>query len=131
VLPVLPAAAVALPVQLPASTAVVSAPSRPVDDDTPRILPAGASPPRALAGLAVTTADYPRAALASRMEGTVIVKVTVHIDGHVELVRFLKSDPNFNDAVLGILKRLRYAPVVFEGRRIAVYQNLKFPFTLN
>lgn len=127
----IPAVAVALPVTLPTPTVVVPEPGRPVDDDTPRVLPAGASPPRALAGLGVTTADYPRAALASRTEGTVVVKVIVHIDGHVELVRFLQSDPNFNDAVVGILKRLRYAPVVFEGRRIAVYQNLKFPFTLN
>lgn len=123
-------ATVVLPV-LPAPLVPVAAPDHPIDDDTPRVLPAGASPPRALGGLAVTTADYPRAALASRMEGTVIVKVIVHIDGHVELVKFLQSDPNFNDAVLGILKRLRYAPVMFEGRRIAVYQNLKFPFTLN
>lgn len=129
--PIPAVAPVALPVQLPAPTMPVAEPGRPVDDDTPRVLPAGAAPPRALAGLGVTTADYPRAALASRTEGTVIVKVIVHIDGHVELVRFLQSDPNFNDAVLGILKRLRYAPVVFEGRRIAVYQNLKFPFTLN
>ncbi|TNF26749.1 MAG: energy transducer TonB, partial [Deltaproteobacteria bacterium] len=103
-------------------------PVEPPAPPPPVILPAGATRPEVIGSL-VTEADYPRAALAARLEGTVIVKVAVQVDGSVKLVKFLKRDPNFDDAVLSILKRLRFKPAIYNGKPIAVYQNLKFPFT--
>ena len=51
-------------------------------------------------------------------------------DGRVELVKFIKSDPHFDSAVLAYLKKLRYKPAIYNGQAIAVYKNIKIPFTL-
>lgn len=105
-------------------------PPEPPAPPPPVVLPAGASAPEPLTAL-VTEDDYPRAARAARIEGTVIVKVAVLANGSVELVKFIKRDANFDDAVLAILKRLRFKPALYNGHAIAVYQNLKFPFTMD
>lgn len=108
---------------------VPDAPPAPPAPPPPVILPAGAQAPEVIGSL-VSADDYPRTALSARLEGTVIVKVAVQVDGTVRLVKFLKRDANFDDAVLAILKRLRFKPAVYNGKPIAVYQNLKFPFTI-
>ncbi len=96
----------------------------------PVLLPAGATKPLALNVVQVTSAAYPRAARAAEIEGEVIVKIVVKADGTVELVKFVKSDPNFDDAVREILKNLKYKPAMYNGRAIAVYQNLRLPFEI-
>lgn len=81
-------------------------------------------------GSAITEADYPTAAREAKIEGEVIVKVIIQVDGTVTFVKFHKSDPNFDEAVRTLLQRQRYHPAVLDGKPIAVYQNLRFPFSL-
>lgn len=94
------------------------------------ILPPGATPAAPI-GVLITADDYPRGMRSAGIEGTVIVKVIIQVDGSVDIVKFIKSDPNFDDAVKTILKRVRYRPAVYNGQPIAVYQNIRFPFTID
>lgn len=94
----------------------------------PVILPGGATPPVRLNPGVVP--EYPEAARALNAVGEVIVKVVVRADGSVELVRMLKSDAMFDAAVRAVLPKLRYKPAIYNGQAIAVYQNIRFPFSL-
>jgi outer membrane biosynthesis protein TonB len=67
-------------------------------------------------------------ALAAGFEGEVAVKVVVKVDGSVEVVKFIKRDPNFDGAVTDFLKTLRCRAAVYNGNTIAVFKNLRFPF---
>jgi protein TonB len=94
----------------------------------PVVLPAGAKAPQRLDP--DDKPEYPAGARSARIEGEVIVKVVVKVDGSVELVKFVKSAPPFDDAVRAFLPKMRYRPAIYDGRPIAVYQNIRFPFTL-
>ena len=92
----------------------------------PVVLPAGASEPERLNSS--SEPEFPRLALASGLEGEVIAKVVVFADGHVELVRLLKSDANFDDAVRAFLPTMRFRPAMYNGQPISVYRTIRFPF---
>lgn len=93
------------------------------------ILPAGAQRPEPVEPS--IKPEYPEIARAAKFEGEVMVKVIVHLDGHLEVVRVLKSDPNFDAVVIEFLKTVRYRPAMYDGKPIAVFQNLRFPFRLH
>ncbi|MCK6570875.1 energy transducer TonB [Myxococcota bacterium] len=105
-----------------------SAPAAPAPEK-PVILPPGATAPEPVDPKARPA--YPPAALEARFEGEVVVKVIVHVDGHVEVMKVIKSDPNFDAAVLAFLKTYAMKPAMYNGKPIAVYRNLRFPFTLD
>jgi protein TonB len=97
--------------------------------DAPVVLPPGATPAEPVDSNAKP--EYPRAAIEARFTGEVVVKVIVHTDGHVEVVKIVKSDPNFDATVLAFLKTYRMKPAVYNGKPIAVFRNLRFPFRLD
>jgi TonB family protein len=63
---------------------------------------------------------YTREALVAGVEGTMVVKCTITVEGTVERCRVLKGVPHMNDAVVEALSSRRYTPVLFEGKRTAV-----------
>ena len=97
--------------------------------EAPVVLPPGATPAEPVDANAKP--EYPRAAIEARFTGEVVVKVIVHVDGHVEVVKVVKSDPNFDATVLAFLKTYRMRPAVYNGKPIAVFRNLRFPFKLD
>lgn len=92
----------------------------------PVVLPPGAIEPDCTNGVGQPV--YPPMALAAGFEGEVAVKVVVKVDGSVEVVKFIKRDPNFDGAVTDFLKTLRCRAAVYNGNTIAVFKNLRFPF---
>lgn len=90
------------------------------------VLPPGATEPDCTSGVGQPV--YPPLALAAGFEGEVSVKVIVKVDGSVELVKFIKRDPNFDGAVTDFLRTLRCRAAVYNGSSIAVFKNLRFPF---
>jgi TonB family protein len=90
------------------------------------VLPPGATEPDCTSGVGQPV--YPPMALAAGFEGEVSVKVVVKVDGSVEVVKFIKRDPNFDGAVTDFLKTLRCRAAVYNGSNIAVFKNLRFPF---
>ena len=64
--------------------------------------------------------SYTREALEARVEGTMIVRCTITVEGRVEKCQVLKSLPFLEQAVLENLYSSRYKPVTFQGKPVAV-----------
>jgi serine/threonine-protein kinase len=64
--------------------------------------------------------SYTSQALEARVEGTMIVRCTITIDGHVERCAVLKTLPFLEKEVLESLYSSRYAPVTYQGKPVAV-----------
>jgi protein TonB len=88
----------------------------------------GMTRPRLIAGEAEPT--YTREALAAKVEGTVMVRCTLTVDGTLTGCRILKGLPFLEGAVTSTLARQRYTPVMFQGRPQSVYYTLTFRFRL-
>jgi protein TonB len=117
------------PASLPGGpVAVVEAPPPPPPPPVAVVLPPGATPAKRLNP--EVTPDYPRGPREAGIEGEVIVKLIVHTDGHAELVKIVRSDSNFDEAVRVFIPKLRYSPAVYEGRALAVFVNMRIPFKL-
>jgi eukaryotic-like serine/threonine-protein kinase len=64
--------------------------------------------------------SYTHEALEARIEGTMIVRCTITIDGHVERCVPLKTLPFLEQAVLESLYSSRYSPVTYQGKPVSV-----------
>lgn len=76
---------------------------------------------------------YPRQAEAIRYNKTVSVEARflVDLNGNVEDIKILKSHSKlgFDREVIAALKRWKFRPIQYNGRRIKVYFNKEFIFT--
>lgn len=74
---------------------------------------------------------YPEEAKQSGLEGTVMVKVLVGIDGTVESVTVLEaSDPIFEGAALDAATRCQFKPAKLEGQATRSYVAIPYHFKL-
>ena len=64
--------------------------------------------------------SYSREALEAHIEGTMIVKCSITVEGRVERCTVLKTLPFLEEAVLENLYTSHYAPVTFQGKPVAV-----------
>ncbi len=129
----------AAPVPVPAGQAAAAAPVPVRPAATAAATPVAATPPSVAApvqngdvvpfGEGMTRprlispgkpVSYSREALEARVEGTMIVKCTITIEGTVERCSVLKTLPFLEDAVLESLYSSRYAPVTYQGKPVAV-----------
>jgi protein TonB len=64
--------------------------------------------------------DYPRRAIAARMEGWVQLQFTVAPSGAVSDVVVIDADPKgvFDDAAMKAVSRWKYAPKILDGRAV-------------
>jgi periplasmic protein TonB len=70
--------------------------------------------------LAKTDPTYTREALAASVQGLMLVKCTITLQGALESCRIVKSLPHMDAAVLAALTKWRYTPVTYQGRAVAV-----------
>lgn len=63
---------------------------------------------------------YTREALAAQVEGTLLLKCVITIDGKLENCRVIKPLPHMSQAVLDAVSTWRYKPVHYQGRPVAV-----------
>jgi len=59
---------------------------------------------------------YPALAIASQMQGIVILEAIVDEEGRVESVRVLRSPGVFDNAAVEAVRQWRYSPVILNGR---------------
>ena len=71
------------------------------------------SRPRKLSG---RDPEYSREALAAGVEGMMIVRCVIELDGKLEDCKVIKTLPYMEAAVLSALATHRYSPVMFQGR---------------
>jgi protein TonB len=66
------------------------------------------------------TPQYTREALEAHVQGLMIVKCVITIEGKVEKCRIIKPLPHMEQSVLDALYAQRYKPVTFQGRAVQV-----------
>ncbi len=79
-----------------------------------------------------TDPDYPRQAEVIRYNKTVAVEVRflVDLEGNVENIKILKSHEKFgfDKEVISAVKKWKFKPIIYNGRKIKVYFNKEFVF---
>jgi protein TonB len=76
--------------------------------------------------------EYPESARKARLEGDVVVRVLVAVDGTVEEAEVLRSsDPAFDRAALLAAGRLQFTPASLEGEDVRSVVAVPFAFRLN
>jgi protein TonB len=75
------------------------------------------TPPRLVAGPDI---QYTREAIDGEVEGLMIVRCVVTVDGVVHGCRVVKGLPFMDRAVVDALERRRYAPALLHGRPLDV-----------
>ncbi|WXH29351.1 hypothetical protein WA016_03310 [Myxococcus stipitatus] len=91
-------------------------------------LPESATPPEPLESNLIP--DYPSEARSKGLEGMVILKGVVEVDGRVTQLKVMRGDEPFASAALAAVKSWRFKPAVVEGRPTAVFRIFKVPFRL-
>lgn len=66
------------------------------------------------------TPEYPRLARLRRIEGTVILEVTVDRQGEVSNVAVLRSPEGLDEAAVDAVRQWRYEPTIVNGRPVSI-----------
>lgn len=105
---------------LPVSVPVVAAPSIVQDSNLAAKMVSG-SPPR-----------YPIESRRKREQGTVVLSVTVGVDGKVSSISVSQSSgfSRLDDAALSAVRKWRWAPIIRDGRPAVVKGIVPIPFVL-
>ncbi|NMB73852.1 MAG: TonB family protein [Myxococcales bacterium] len=112
------------PEPAPASAAPVPAPT---PTAAPTYQPPEVVRKRRIAG---AEPEYPPIARQTRREATLMVKIRISAQGEVAEIRFLRTDPLFEDTVREAIKAWRFSPTTINGRPIETYTVYKFIFSL-
>lgn len=73
---------------------------------------------------------YPDEAKAKGLEGLVILKVVVEVDGRISHIQVMRGEEPFASAALRAVRSWRYRPAVVAGQPTAVFRILKIPFRI-
>lgn len=73
---------------------------------------------------------YPRSALLTRREGTVVLRLTVDANGRVKNVNVLSGDEDFARAALDAVREWRYQPLLLNGKPVDVSTDTIITFSL-
>jgi|GEM_PF-1257762 len=74
---------------------------------------------------------YPKIARAARKEAKIIVKIYITPDGDVGKLKFMRTDPHFEDEVREAIKTWKFTPHKINNRPVGTYTVYKFDFKLD
>jgi len=75
--------------------------------------------------------NYPGIARTARREAKIMVKIYITPDGEVGKIKFLKSDPYFEDEIKKAIKTWKFTPHKINKRPVGTYTIYKFDFKLD
>ena len=78
--------------------------------------------------------EYPELPRAAQIEGNVILRAIIHVDGSVgeiEILRCNRPNMGFEDAAIQAVQQWRYEPATQGGRAVEVYFTVVVDFTLH
>ena len=127
--------ATAAPRSLPESPAVQQSSQRPeIERASLRSAPAAPTAPIAASSSVVllhsTVPEYPRIARSSRMEGTVVLRARIAVDGSVEVPERLSGNPMLAAAAIRAIRDWRYRPATSNGKPIETETQIVVRFSL-
>jgi protein TonB len=73
---------------------------------------------------------YPRLAVISRIEGTVILDAVIDEHGGVREVRVLRSIPLLDAAAVAAVEQWRFTPTLLNGRPVPIVMTVTVGFAL-
>jgi protein TonB len=73
---------------------------------------------------------YPTLAAKARIEGIVILQITVSEKGNVEKVKVLRGSPLLDDAAVAAVQQWKYAPTILDGQPVPVIATVTVNFQL-
>jgi TonB family protein len=73
---------------------------------------------------------YPREAVESRSEGTVVLEALIDSEGNVTRVKVLRSVPLLDQAAIDAVKQWKYEPTIVEGVGVPVVNTVSVTFLL-
>lgn len=91
-------------------------------------LPEDAEPAMPVEGNA--TPVFPEEARARGLEGVVILRLVVTLDGSVTNVRVLRGDEPFAAAAVAAVRTWRYSPARVDGQPVASFKTVRIPFRI-
>lgn len=74
--------------------------------------------------------EYPDVASAARVQGIVILELTVNEEGRVSSAKVLRSIPLLDEAALSAVKQWRYEPTLVDGRAVPVIVTVTVNFRM-
>ena len=74
--------------------------------------------------------SFPSSAMAARVQGTVIMEITIGPDGRVHATQLLKSVPLLDAAALEAVRQWEYLPTTVDGKAVAVLMTVTVQFSL-
>jgi protein TonB len=74
---------------------------------------------------------YPRDAIASRIQGVVILECTISPQGKVVAVKSLRSVPMLDEAAIQAVKQWEYTPTLLDGVAVPVIMTVTVNFKLS
>jgi TonB family protein len=74
---------------------------------------------------------YPGIARTARKEAKIIVKIYITPDGDVGKMKFMRTDPHFEDEVREAIKTWKFTPHKINNRPVGTYTVYKFDFKLD
>jgi protein TonB len=95
------------------------------------VLPFGEGMTRPVVDVAeLTHSIYSREAREAQVQGTMIVRCHVMVDGSVNSCRIIKTLPHLAEAVLARIQSMRLKPATFQGKPISIDYVFNFKFEL-
>lgn len=74
--------------------------------------------------------DYPKEARKQKLQGQVVLQVTIEEKGNVSSASVISGDPILGDAALKAVHKWKFEPFTQQGHAVSVQQNLVFDFVL-
>jgi len=74
--------------------------------------------------------EYPEEALAARLQGVVVLEVTVNESGEVWESHLLRGHPLLNDVAVEAVRQWRFEPLAIEGQIVPVISVVRMTFQL-
>jgi TonB family protein len=85
------------------------------------------SPPRVIKG---AKPQYPQAAFAAKIEGTVLVEALIDVEGRISRARVIQSVPGLDEAALEAARRWRFEPARKAGKPVATIIHMPVAFRI-
>jgi len=74
--------------------------------------------------------EYPEQAKRARLQGIVILMVTLDEEGKVADMKVIRGDAAFTDAALAAVRQWKYSPTLVGGEPVPVIATVTVPFVL-
>ncbi len=74
--------------------------------------------------------EYPPVALRERMQGVIILEVTIGTDGKVKDIKVIRSLPLLADAAVAAVRGWEYRPTMVDGKAVQVITTIPVNFAL-